>query len=26
VRKIYGARQWDGPDSLQLIDSAFSKK
>src|ERR1022692_4796746 len=26
VRKIYGARQWDSPDSLQLIDSAFSKK
>ena len=25
VRKIYGARQWDSPDSLQLIDSAFSK-
>ena len=25
LQKIYGARQWDGADSLQLIDKAFRK-
>jgi len=23
--KIYGSREWDGPDALQLIDTAFGK-
>jgi len=25
LEKIYGARQWDSPDSLRLIDAAFQK-
>jgi thiol-disulfide isomerase/thioredoxin len=25
LRKIYGARQWDGPDALRLIDETFRK-
>ncbi|MGA2397115.1 MAG: TlpA disulfide reductase family protein [Steroidobacteraceae bacterium] len=25
LEKIYGAREWDGPEALQLIDSAFGK-
>jgi hypothetical protein len=25
LQKIYGARQWDGADSLRLIDETFRK-
>jgi thiol-disulfide isomerase/thioredoxin len=26
LQKIYGARQWDGADALQIIDETFHKK
>jgi len=26
LKKVYGARQWDGPDALRLIDEAFHGK
>src|ERR1700693_2581886 len=26
LEKVYGARQWDGPDALRLIDDTFHKK
>ena len=26
LEKVYGARQWDGPDAQRLIDAAFHKR
>ena len=26
IDKVYGAREWDGPEALQLIDRAFRRK
>jgi hypothetical protein len=26
LKKIYGAREWDGADALQLIDASFHRR